>query len=119
MAHVNLHLAAGLASGLAIGLVPVVRAWIADKPLARPIGWMIAITCAMGIWAIVPNLAGKAGIPIAGRRLADVFVLHTFLDRRTDGGLLVGELVIAGTMVAQYVVVIAALIRARRRSATP
>jgi hypothetical protein len=115
MAHVNLHLAAGLASGMAVGVVPVVRAWIADRPLARAVGFMIAATCALGIWAIVPNLAHKAGIPIAGHRIADVFVLHTALDRRTDGGLLVGELVIAGTMFAQYAVVIAALVRARRR----
>ena len=34
MAHLNLHLAVGLAAGEAIGGVPVVRAWLRDEPIA-------------------------------------------------------------------------------------
>ena len=119
MADANLHLAAGLAVGSAIGIVPVARAWLGGRPLARPIGFMILATCALGVWSILPNLVGKVGIHIAGHRIADVFVLHTTLDRRTDGGLLVGEMVIAAIMVAQYAIVIAAVVRARRRTPTP
>jgi hypothetical protein len=116
VADANLHLAAGLAVGSAIGVVPVARAWLAGRPLARPIGFLILATCALGVWSIVPNLVGKAGIHIAGHRIADVFVLHTTLDRRTDGGLLIGEFVIAAIMVAEYAIVIAAVVRARRRA---
>src|SRR5262245_11909656 len=115
MADANLHLAAGLAVGSAIGIVPVARAWFAGRPLTRPIGFLIVATCALGVWSILPNLVGKLGVHIAGHRIADVFVLHTSLDRKTDGGLLVGEMVIAAIMVAQYAIVIAAVVRARRR----
>ncbi len=119
MADLNLHLAAGLAVGTAIGLVPVARAWLAGRPLARAVGVMIAATCALGLWSIMPNLLGKVGLHLAGHRVADVFVLHASLDRRTGGGLLLGEMVIAATLVAQYAIVIAAVVRARRRSVAP
>jgi hypothetical protein len=71
------------------------------------------------VWAIAPNLAAKLGVHLPAARWTDVFVLHATLDRRTGGGLLVGEVAIATAFVIHYVVIIAALIRARRGPRTP
>jgi hypothetical protein len=114
VAHTNLHLALGVGVGTAVAVIPVARAWLAGRPLARPIAVMLIASYGLGLWAIAPNLAAKAGVHLAGARWADVFVLHTTLDRRIDGGLLLGELALCAALVSHYGLIIAALIRARR-----
>jgi hypothetical protein len=115
MAHANVHLAAGIWAGTAVAAVPLVRAWLAGRPVARPIVVMIVAAYGLGLWAIAPNILIKLGLGLPRARWTDVFVLHATLDHRIRGGLLVGELAIAAAFVIHYVVIIAALVRARRR----
>jgi hypothetical protein len=115
VAHVNIHLALGIAAGTAGTLIPVARAWLAGRPLARPVAIMIGFSYALGLWAIAPNILTKLGVHVAGRAWADIFVLHTSVDRALRGGLLVGEVAIAAAFVLHYAVVMAALVRAHRR----
>jgi hypothetical protein len=116
VAHVNIHLALGIAAGTAGTMIPVARAWFAGRPLARPIAVMIGISYALGLWAIAPNILTKLGVHVAGAAWADIFVLHTSVDRALRGGLLVGEVAIATAFVFHYAVIIAALVRVTRRS---
>ena len=118
MAHVNVHLALGIAAGTAGTMIPVARAWLAGRPLARPVTVMIGMSYALGLWAILPNILTKVGVRVAGAAWADIFVLHTSVDRALRGGLLVGEVAIAAAFVFHYAVIMAALVRARRTSAT-
>lgn len=114
MAHAVLHLAAGLAVGAAPMALPVLRAAVRRAPLARPLARMWVVALAVGAWALIPNLASAAGITAAlhDARWGDVFVLHRTLDRRVDGGLLIGELALVAQLVGHYLVLLAALVRA-------
>ncbi|HVK72875.1 MAG TPA: hypothetical protein VM734_06120 [Kofleriaceae bacterium] len=118
MAHANLHMAVGLAVGTALTLLPVARAVVAGRPLARPVGRLLLAGYAVGIWALVPNLLTSAGAPASIHHAwwSNVFVLHAAIDHRKDGGLLIGELLLVAGFVFQYVLVIFAIVRARRRA---
>jgi hypothetical protein len=117
MAHANLHMAAGMATATAVMVWPVLRAWRKQAPLARPVAWMLLSSYALGLWALVPNLATSAGLPASIHHVwwANVFLGHALIDRRNHGGLLVGELVMVMILAFQYVVLVAAMARARRR----
>jgi hypothetical protein len=117
MAHVNLHLAVGIGAGTLATAIPLARAWLGGRPVARPLAIMIVASYALAAWAIVPNVATQ--LAVAGEAIhtgwwANVFVLHAAIDRRIEGGLLVGEVAIGAAFVAHYTIVVAAIVRARR-----
>lgn len=120
MAHVNLHLACGLATGAAITVVPLARAWLGGQPVATAIVRTVAASFALAIWASVPigmtSVGFDAGVHHAW--WANLFLGHAAIDARTDGGgKLIGELAVAGYLVGLYLLVLLALRRARRRPA--
>jgi hypothetical protein len=110
-------MAAGMALGTALTLLPVARATLTRAPLARPLGRMLLAAYALGIWALVPNLITAAGGPggIHTAVWANLFVFHAAIDRKKAGGLLIGELVMVAILVFQYALLIFALHRTRRR----
>lgn len=120
MAHANLHMAAGMAAATAVMVWPVVRAWRGEAALARPVARMLLASYGLGLWALVPNLVTSAGFSpsIHNAWWANIFLGHALIDRRNDGGLLVGELVMVAVLVFHYVVLMAAIARARRRRDT-
>ncbi len=117
MAHANFHLAVGLAVGAAALAVPVVRALVARRPVARPLGRMWLAALAVGAWALVPNLVSAAGITPALHRAwwGDVFVFHRTIDARVSGGLLIGELALVAQLVGHYTILVVALARSSNR----
>ena len=114
MAHANLHMAAGMVLGTAVTLIPVARAWLTQKPLARPIGRMLLAAYALGIWALVPNLVSAAGGPagIHHNPASNIFLAHALIDARKDGGLLIGELAMVAVLVFQFTLLVVAIARA-------
>jgi hypothetical protein len=125
MAHANFHIATGIAVGTAITAIPLVRAWTARRPVAAPIKRMLVVSYGLGFWAVVPTALTTLGAPAYVHHAwwANVFLAHAAIDRRYDAGLLVGELAIAAAFVAQYLLILAALRRARAdsgiRASTP
>jgi hypothetical protein len=120
MAHANLHIAAGIAVGTAATAWPVLRAWRARRPVARPIARLLVASYGLAFWAVVPTALTTLGAPAAVHHAwwADLFLLHAQIDRRVQQGLLIGELAIAGAFVAHYLLVLVALRRARRGTAS-
>jgi hypothetical protein len=122
MAHVNLHLAEGLFIGSAIGAVPLARAWLADRPVSGPILRAALLAFACAVWTVVPQILTTLGAPstVHSAGWANIFFGHARLDRRFgDGGLLIGEFGIAVFLVGLYLVVLAAVRRARRLQSRP
>jgi hypothetical protein len=117
MAHANLHMAVGMTAGVALTIAPVARAFLARAPLARPLGRMLVVTYALGVWALVPNLVTAAGGPpqVHHAGWANIFLAHPLIDARKHGGLLIGELVMVAILVLQYGLLITALSRRSRR----
>lgn len=117
MAHANLHLAVGLAVGTAATAWPVVRALITPStPLARPLARMWLASLAVGLWALVPNLASAAGLTAGLHRAAwgDLFVGHRAIDARIHGGLLIGQLALVAQLAVHYAILLWAVRRAGR-----
>jgi hypothetical protein len=110
-------MAAGMAMGTAITLLPVARAWLARAPLTRPVGRMLVAAYALGVWALVPNLVTAAGGPAAIHHnpVANVFVGHALIDRREGGGLLSGAAGLVAILMFQFALLVAAIARARPR----
>lgn len=117
MAHVNFHIAEGLGLGAAIGIVPLARAWLADRPMAMPILRIALLSFALAAWAIVPQVLTTLGAPasVHTSRWANLFLGHAIVDRRLDGGLLIGEVLIAAWLVGLYIWILVAIRRARRQ----
>jgi hypothetical protein len=117
MAHANLHIAEGLALGAAVGGVPLLRGWLAGRPVSGPILRMAALSLALAAWAVVPQILTTLGAPAGVHTAwwANAFLGHAALDRREDGGLLIGEVAIAAYGCALYLLILLALWRARRR----
>jgi len=122
VAHLNFHLAEGLYTGAAIGAVPVARAWLTGRPVARPILGGALLSFALAVWAIAPQILVTLGAPASVHRAgwANLFLGHALLDRRFgDGGLLIGEVGIAGYLVGLYLLLLLAVHRARRLQNRP
>jgi hypothetical protein len=118
MAHINLHLAEGLAIGTALTIVPVARAWFGAKPVAKPIGRMAIASFALAAFAAFPMLLVRLGASPSIHRAAwaNIFLGHAAIQRHFHRGLLVGETAIAAWLVAFYLLLLLAIARARRIS---
>ena len=115
MAHVNFHIAEGLGLGAALGIIPLARAWLADRPLSPPILRLALLSFALAAWAIVPQVLTTLGAPASVHTAswANLFLGHAIVDRRIDGGLLIGEVLIAAWLVGLYLLILVSLRRAR------
>lgn len=118
MSHINLHLAEGLAIGTAATIIPVGRAWLADRPVSGQLGRMAIAAFACAAWAAMPALLVRLGLATRHVHRAawtNVFFGHAFLQRRIYGGLFLGEVAIAAWLVGFYLLLLLAIRRAHRR----
>jgi len=93
------------------------RAWLADRPMSGPLLYATVLSFALAGWAIVPQALTTLGAPASVHTApwANLFLGHAALDRRIDGGLLIGEVGIAAWIVGLYLLILLSLWRARRR----
>jgi hypothetical protein len=117
MAHAALHFAIGSTLGLALAAPQLRQAWQTGKRLGPATLRCLGLSWGIGILAVVPSLLRYAGVPessCAGWWM-NVFVLHPLLNRLLPPCTLVGTAAFAGTFVAQYALILAAMVRVRRR----
>jgi hypothetical protein len=118
MAHAAVHFAAGLAFGMAAGAPRLASHWRrSGGPLAPTVSRWLAGSWAAGLYALLPGVLDLAGLPGAfcDGWWMNVFVLHPLLNRLFPGGYVIGAGALGVLLAAQYGVVLAALVRARRR----
>jgi hypothetical protein len=111
------HMAVGMGAGTMLAAPRLIGAWRRGAPVAGPTARLLIATYALGFFAIAPNLMTTLGAPAAVHHAwwSNIFVLHGVIDRRWRGGLLIGELAVAAQFVAQYLLILAGIYRARRR----
>lgn len=115
MAHINLHVAAGLMVGTAIAAPYLLHGMYRRHLTAKKIGVALLIIYGLGIWAALPNfISWSATTPASALPFGNVFVFHSWLDARTTQGLLIGELLIAAHVAFHYGALTYALWRSRR-----
>ena len=117
MAHTSLHFALGLAVGTAVFLPFILRA-IGRNERAAPLflRWFL-LSYGLALFAAAPNFLRAAGMParVAGGWWMNVFLFHPLLDHVKKGGALLGELGILLCFAVQYITLLGAYRRAKRR----
>jgi hypothetical protein len=118
-AHVYFHFALGLLLGGFISFKKVLETCYHRRPLSPALAWWIGSTYCGGLFAIVPSVCRMAQLPEAFCRgwWMNIFVLHPLVDQWMAGrGLLIGELLIIAIFGSQYMVILLAIIAARRKN---
>lgn len=117
MAHSALHFSAGLLAGMTVFAPAVAVAFQRRRGLSRTVGRWIAVSWALGFFAIVPSLLHAAGAPPSfyGGWWMNLFFFHPLLNRLDRGGYLVGAALMGLCFAAQYVVLLAAIVRMSQR----
>lgn len=118
MAHTVLHFSVGLAVGTAVPLAPVVRNLVRAERKAGLLRLWIGAAYAAGLFACVPNVLRSLGIPeqVCAGWWMNIFMLHPLIDALEDGGMLVGEILLAACFTLQYLVLLLTLRSIRMRS---
>jgi hypothetical protein len=117
MAHATFHMAAGMAVATSVTLIPLARAFVQARPLARPLGRMLLAAYGLGLWALAPSFLTLAGAPLTVHHAwwANVFVAHAAIADRVRGGLLLGQVGLVAIFSFHYAVLVAAVAVAQRR----
>ena len=116
-AHITFHFAIGMIIGSGIGLYWLARRWYDYKPLAPGFLAWFAWSYGLGFYAIIPSFLRHLGFPegLCRHWLMNIFLLHPLIDKLRPGSLIVGGAIIIAIAVSQYIMLLLALRRARRK----
>ncbi len=117
MAHSTLHFAAGMAVASVFTLPPLLAAWWRRRPLARPFARWCLTSYAVGIFAVVPGILRRLGVPdaICDHPRMNIFLLYPWINDVKPGAVTSGPLIMGAMLGGQYLLLLAALMLARRR----
>ncbi|MBL7077208.1 MAG: hypothetical protein ISS31_07040 [Kiritimatiellae bacterium] len=117
MMHSTLHFSLGMVVGTALTYRPLLDAWRRKAALAPHLRRWLIVAYGLGVYAIVPNLLRRAGVPhdLCEAWFMNIFLLSSALNRSIQGSALYGPFVMGILVTAQYAV----LLRAIHRSAPP
>ncbi|MFC1452492.1 hypothetical protein ACFLSJ_04010 [Verrucomicrobiota bacterium] len=119
MAHSTLHFSVGMIAGSAVAFHVLARAWRAGRGLARAFAAWLLVSYALGVFAVVPGLLRRLGVPdsICDGWWMNVFLFYPLINRVKPGAMTSGPIALAACFGAQYVILLAALrklMRAKR-----
>ena len=88
------------------------------RPCSRLLAQWIFLSYGLGVYAVVPSLLRKAGIPeaICHHPMMNVFLLHPAIDAWRPGGMLIGQLLLVGLFSSQYAALLVAIARIKRNT---
>jgi len=104
MSHAAIHVALGLIAGALLTLPRLARAWVRKRPLARACGRWLVLSYALGVYALIPSILGRLGVPpaVCQSEWMNLFLLHPWIRQMGPGGKAVGAAVIGTVFAAQY-----------------
>jgi len=120
VAHSAIHFAVGMAVGSAVAARPLARAWFSGGAIAGRLAQWLALSYALGLYAVVPALLRRAGVPawVCEGWWMNVFLLHPLITALMAGGSVVGPTVLGMSIASQYTVLLVALRRCCRGTTT-
>jgi hypothetical protein len=116
MAHVTLHFSIGMLIGLLCMGRLLLGAWRGGRPLAGLCARTILLALALGVYASIPSLLRRLGVPDA---VCDGWWMNVFLGYPliksifTCGGMPLGGLAVTAAFGAPYLFLLVAMRRAR------
>ena len=116
MMHSTLHFSIGILVGTALSYRPIRTAVQNNAPLAAPLRRWLMLAYALGLFAIVPNLLRRAGVPhaLCESCVMNLFLLSPALNHLVRGGAIYGPLILGIILMSQYLTLLWALRRALR-----
>jgi hypothetical protein len=118
MSHFTLHLSIGMLLGAGLAARHIVRAFGERRRLSCTLGRALLLMYLLGAFATIPHWLSHLGVPAAVCRgwWMNAFILNPAIGKmRPDGGMLIGQTLLALIYAAQYVLLLAAIRRARPR----
>jgi len=114
------HFAVGMVVGTAAATPLLWRQWRQRGSSATAIGRWLLWSYGLGLYAVVPNILLRCGLPdgLCRGPWMNVFLLHPLLDGMGTGGMYRGGAAIAVQFAAQYILMLLAIRRcgqSRRR----
>jgi len=102
-----------MAAGTAVAAPRLWRQWRARRPMAAAIRRWLLWSYGLGLYAVIPNILLRCGLPDALCRAwwANVFLLHPLLDAMGAGGMYKGAAATAALFATQYLLILAAIRR--------
>lgn len=113
--HSTIHFSVGMLLGTALTYRPVLVAWQQGRRVAPPLRRWLVVAYALGIYAIVPNLLRRAGLPhhLCEAWFMNIFLFSPLFNRLIHWGAMPGQFILSMLVAAQYSVLLWALRRTR------
>jgi hypothetical protein len=115
MMHSTLHFSLGMVAGTALTYRPLLDAWRRRAALAPHLRRWLIMAYGLGVFAIVPNLLRRAGVPheLCEAWFMNIFLFSSLLNSSIQGGTIYGPFVMGLFVVSQYLTLLWALARTR------
>ena len=107
-----------MAAGTVLALPPLWRAWNDGEGLARLFARWFALSYGLGLLSVAPGLLRHAGLPdrFCDGGWMNLFLFYPLLNRLKHSGMVSGGMAVMFLFTCQYVLLLAALVRARRQA---
>jgi hypothetical protein len=117
MAHSTLHFSAGWILGSIFTAPSLARAWAGRQHLSLRFRNWFLVSYAMGIYAVMPGILRRLGVPdaVCDGWWMNIFVLYPLINDIKRGAVTSGPLMLGACLGFQYVLLVAAVWRCRRR----
>ena len=119
MAQSTLHFSFGMLVGTALAFPRLRRAYTQAEAWALPVGRWLLLSYGLGAFAMAPSLLRAAGMPdaVVTAWWSNIFLFYGLIESLLSGGIILGELGIAGLCALQYLVILVGIWRARSKLA--
>jgi hypothetical protein len=113
MAHPVFHFSIGLAVGSVSLISPLADKLRAKQPVAMTMAYRLVGSYMIALYAILPSLMSYVGLPSVFCQgwWMNVFLFSSLIDRWKSGGVLTGTILALLCFAAQYIALLAAIIR--------
>jgi len=117
VAHSALHFSFGMIVAAAFSLPPLLRRWRRNGTLARHFRSWLLFSYGLGIYATVPGILRRLGIPdaVCDGWWMNLFLLYPLINIVKPGAMTMGPLVLGFCFAAQYSLLFMAVRRLTRR----
>jgi len=121
MAHSTLHFSVGMVAGSVFTLPPLLRSWNGGARLSPLFSRWFAAAYALGIYAVIPGILRRLGVPdaVCDGWWMNVFLLYPWINQVKPGAITMGPMVLGACLGSQYVLLVAALAWRMRRQTQP